>query len=189
MIKSFNQFINENVDSIHSKYQEYGVDDFYQNHFDQYKNPHEEIIDKAIDYVEKNWEINFNKTLDLACGTGEVTKELLKLGYTDIDACDAYSCEFYKKETNRECKKISFDDIIKGKLDNEKYDTIVCSFAMHLLEESKLPTFLYKLTQISNQLLILSPHKRPIVKEEWGWTLQNELTQDKVRIRLFKNNI
>ena len=102
-------------------------------------------------------------------------------------AVDPYSFKFYEKETNKKCEPISFDDIIKGELDNKKYSTIICSFALHLLETSKLPIFLYKLTQISNQLLILSPHKRPEIKEEWGWELQNEITIEKVRTRLFNN--
>lgn len=70
---------------------------------------------------------------------------------------------------------------------NKKYDTIIYCFALHLLEESKLPIFLYKLTQISNQLLIISPHKKPIIKNEWGWLIQDETIIDKVRIRLYKN--
>lgn len=175
------------MDSIRSKYQKYGVKNFYQFNFDQYKNPHEPIIKKTMDYINDNWDINLNKTLDLACGTGIISKSLLTLGYKDIDACDAYSCEYYQKETNRKCKIVSFDDIINGKLDNKKYDTIVCCFALHLLEESKLPIFLYKLTQISKQLLILSPHKRPEIREEFGWSLQNEIVIDKVRTRLFNN--
>jgi 2-polyprenyl-3-methyl-5-hydroxy-6-metoxy-1,4-benzoquinol methylase len=175
------------MDSIRSKYQKYGVKNFYQFNFDQYKNPHESIIYKSIIFVNDNWDVNFNKTLDLACGTGIVTTALSKLGYNYIDACDAYSCKYYQKETNKICKNISFDDIINGSLDNEKYDTIICSFALHLLEDSKMAIFLYKLTQISKQLLILSPHKRPIIKDEWGWLLQNEIIIDKVRIRLFNN--
>jgi len=175
------------MDSIRSKYQKYGVKNFYEWNFDQYNNPHEPIIQKSIKFVNDNWKVNFNKSLDLAAGNGEVTKTLINLGYNDIDACDAYSCEYYEKENNRKCQKISFDDIIKGALDNKKYDIIICSFALHLLEDSKLPIFLYKLTQISNQLLILSPHKRPEIKEEWGWKLQNEIVIEKVRTRLFNN--
>ena len=175
------------MDSIRSKYQKYGVKNFYQWYYDQYKNPHEPIIHKSISFVNNNWNINFSNTLDLAAGKGEVTKSLLSLGYTNVDAVDAYSCKYYEDETNKKCDKISFDDIINGKLDNRHYTTIVCSFALHLLETSKLPIFLYKLTEISDQLLILSPHKRPEIKEEWGWSLKNEMTIDKVRTRLFNN--
>ena len=175
------------MDSVRDKYQKYGVKNFYQWYYDQYNNPHEPIIRKSISYVNDNWDIDFSNNLDLAAGNGEVTVILQSLGYNKIEAVDPYSFKFYEKETNKKCEPISFDDIIKGELDNKKYSTIICSFALHLLETSKLPIFLYKLTQISNQLLILSPHKRPEIKEEWGWELQNEITIEKVRTRLFNN--
>ena len=83
------------MDSIRSKYQKYGVKNFYEWNFDQYNNPHEPIIQKSIKFVNDNWKVNFNKSLDLAAGNGEVTKTLINLGYNNIDACDAYSCEYY----------------------------------------------------------------------------------------------
>lgn len=172
------------MDSVRSKYQKYGVKNFYQFNYDQYNNPHEPIINDSLKFVNENWKVNFSKTLDLACGKGEVSKALIKLGYNNIDAVDAYSCKYYITE---HCQTLAFDDIIKGALDNKKYSIVVCSFALHLLEISKLPTLLYKLTQISDQLLILSPHKRPEIKENWGWSLQNEMVLDKVRTRLFNN--
>lgn len=179
----------ENNDSVRSKYQKYGVKNFYKWYYDQYNNPHEPIIKKAIQYINNNWDVDFSNTLDLACGTGEVTRILVDLGYNNIEGVDAYSCDFYNKKTNKNCEPISFDDIIKGNLDDKKYSIIVCSFALHLLEPSKLPIFLYKIAQISNQLLILSPHKKPEIKEEWGWILDEEINIDKVRIRLFNNNL
>jgi len=180
-------FENIDNDSIRSKYQKYGVENFYQNHFNEYKNPHEIIIQKSISFVNDNWNVNLNKVLDLAAGDGAITKQLIKIGLTNIDAVDPYSYKFYNTETNKKCSPISFDDIIQGSLDNKHYTTTICSFALHLLEPSKLPTFLYKMTQISDQLLILSPHKRPEIKEEWGWSLENEIVIDKVRTRLFNN--
>ena len=175
------------MDSVRSKYQKYGVKNFYKFNYDQYNNPHKPIIHKSIEFVNNNWKIDFSKTLDLAAGLGEVTGILLKLGYNNIDAVDAYSCKYYEDETNRKCSTISFDDIINGALDNEHYTIIVCSFALHLLETSKLSIFLYKISQISDQLLILSPHKRPEIREEWCWILQNEMVIDKVRTRLYNN--
>jgi len=175
------------MDSIRSKYEKYGVDTFYENYFEEHENPHEPIIHKSIEVAEKLWEVDFSKALDLACGTGEITKILLKLGYENIDAVDAYSHKYYERNIKRKCETLTFDDIIKGKLDDRHYSIVICSFAMHLLEKSKLPIFLYKLSQISDQLLIISPHKRPIVKDEWGWLIKNEMSLDKVRTRLFTN--
>lgn len=175
------------MDSIRQKYQTYGVKNYYQWYFDQYKNPHEPIIHKSITFIDNNWDVDFSKTLDIACGKGEVTKMLVKLGYNNISAIDAYSCKYYEEETDGKCRTITFDDIINGKLDGEKYSILVSSFALHLLEESKLPIFLYKLTQLSDKLLIITPHKRPEIKEEWGWKLVDEVNIDRVKSRLYEN--
>lgn len=40
--------------NIRSKYKEYGVKNFYQWHYDQYKNPHEQIIKKSIIFGLQN---------------------------------------------------------------------------------------------------------------------------------------
>ena len=50
---------------IRSEYQKYGVENFYQYHFDQYKNPHESIIEKSINIINDNWIINFNNIISL----------------------------------------------------------------------------------------------------------------------------
>ena len=46
------------MDSIRSKYQKYGVKNFYKFNFDQYENPHDPIIKKSIEYVNDNWNMN-----------------------------------------------------------------------------------------------------------------------------------
>lgn len=38
---------------------------------------------------------------------------------------------------------------------------------MHLADDSLLPGLCIQLALISKHLIILSPHKRPIIK--WGW--------------------
>lgn len=175
------------MDDIRSKYKEYGVKNFYQWHSEQYKNPHEPIIRKSIKWIVENWEVDFSRILDMACGKGEITKILLELGYDNIDAVDAYTCKFYTLETGRKCNTISFENIINGDLDGNHYTTIICSFALHLLDPSKLPTLAYKLTQICDHLLIISPHKRPQLREDWGWELENEAVIDRVTSKLYKN--
>lgn len=175
------------MDSIRSKYQIYGVERFYKSYVDDYENPHEPIIHESIRFVNDNWDVDFSSCLDLACGTGEVTMALVELGHERVDACDAYSRKAFELRTKRKCNVVSFDDIMSGMLNGERYSTVVCSFTLHLLEMSKLPTFLYKLTEISSQLLILTPHKRPKIKEEWGWALKNETIISRVRTRLYDN--
>jgi hypothetical protein len=65
---------------------------------------------------------------------------------------------------------------------------IVCSFALHLVEVSRLPTVAFQLAQIADTLLILTPHKRPNLKAEWGWKLDSELLETRVRARLYRTS-
>ena len=54
------------------------------------------------------------------------------------------------------------------------YSLVVCSFAMHLLADSRLAGFCLALKEVAGQLLILTPHKRPVIEEGWGWRLVEE---------------
>ena len=56
---------------------------------------------------------------------------------------------------------------MQGALQNRRYDTIICSYAMHLCEESMLNNLLYQLSLIANTLIIITPHKRPEIKNWW----------------------
>ncbi|QRW20239.1 methyltransferase domain protein [Rhizoctonia solani] len=56
--------------------------------------------------------------------------------------------------------------------DREIYDLVICSFALHLLTT---PGSLYELLSTlscgARWLVVLEPHKKPEIKEGWGWTL------------------
>jgi hypothetical protein len=176
------------MDSIRDQYKKFGVKNFYSFHGGEYKNPHEPAIRKSILYIYQNWDLNFSKVLDLACGKGEVTKILEDIGVKDIDAVDPYLNKEYEKETGRNCMEMSFDDIMKGTLKNS-YSLIICSYALHLLETDKLATFLYSLGDSADDLVIVGPHKRPYIKETWGWILEKEIVIDRVRTRHFSSTM
>ena len=177
------------MDSIRGQYQKFGVKNFYAFHGGEYKNPHEDAIRKSIRYIYDNWNLDFTKVLDLACGKGEVTKILQQLGVKDIDAADPFLHDEYEKETGKSCLKISFDDISKGSLVHSNYSLVICSYALHLLDESKLPTFLYQIGESTDDLLIIGPHKRPYIKDTWGWFLEKEVIIDRVRSRHFSSTM
>lgn len=177
------------MDSIRSKYKQFGVKDFYTFHGGDYKNPHEPAIRESIDFIYNNWDLDYTNVLDLACGKGEVTKALDLYGVRDIEAADGYLSAEYTKNTGRKCYAMTFDDIIRGSLRGKNYSLVICSYALHLLEESKLPVFLLQLPEITDNLLILSPHKKPYIKESWGWELEKEIEIERVRSRYFTSTI
>jgi len=62
--------------------------------------------------------------------------------------------------------------IADGKLPEEPeiYDIAICSFALHLLtESSQLWSLLNSLSTRARYLVVLAPHKKPAIKQEWGW--------------------
>ena len=63
------------------------------------------------------------------------------------------------------------------------FDLIVCSFALHLAEPSRLPGLTWALSRIADEMVIISPHKRPPV--EAGFELMDGFAHKRVRVRRF----
>jgi hypothetical protein len=60
-------------------------------------------------------------------------------------------------------------DIFNGCYGEEKFDCIICSYALHLVKESLLHDFCNKLSEMAKIFIVISPHKFPIIKETFGW--------------------
>ncbi|KIM25810.1 hypothetical protein M408DRAFT_73800 [Serendipita vermifera MAFF 305830] len=87
---------------------------------------------------------------------------------------------------------------------DEILDMVVCSFALHLIETpSQLFSLLWELSQKARWLVVIAPHKKPEIKDGWGWVqwnigqwelcgsrgpgLGSEILQDRVHLRAFKS--
>ncbi len=135
--------------------------------------------------------------LDLAAGSGEITLAIRAVPRADfpqtggatptlrISAIDPFTADAYRARTGLSCEQMTFEQIAEGALRGRSYSLVVCSFAMHLVDASRLPALCWELAQITPQLVILTPHKRPVLRAEWGWTLREEIMQDRVRARLY----
>ncbi|OCF41372.1 hypothetical protein I317_04853 [Kwoniella heveanensis CBS 569] len=109
----------------------------------------------------------------------------------DIVATDPYTSPAYTTRTSRPCHPLSFSDLANGELppgltsiptptptSGDKdgasgpiWDIIICSFALHLLTTpSELFALLYELSGKARWMVIIAPHKKPEVKETWGWS-------------------
>ena len=80
----------------------------------------------------------------------------------------------YSSRTGKQCKRLRFEEIADGALEDQ-FDVIVCSYAMHLLDHSLLFALLWQLRANSQLLIIITPHKRPVITEAMGWSLLEEL--------------
>lgn len=174
-------------ESIRASYEKYGVANYYQNYGNTYANPHADSITELLETTILQWNLDLNHVLDLAAGAGEVTKVLQNFG-KGIQATDPFTSQIYQKQTGRNILAYGFEDIATGKaieiLENE-YSLIICSYAMHLIEPSWLPRLLCQLKQISPSLLIISPHKRPVIKPDTGWELSKAVITNRVHARLY----
>jgi SAM-dependent methyltransferase len=177
--------VSSAVSDIRPAYEQHGVTGFYEQFGSNYRNPHETIIQSLLKKVILEWKLDLSNVLDLACGSGEATLVLQELGAV-VSGIDPYTFKAYLERTTLQAEQFSFDDIANGILEGRRYSCIVCSFALHLVEVSKLPALLYQLVQITDTLVILTPHKRPQIKPDWGWKLESELLEDRVRARLYK---
>lgn len=170
-----------NKESVREGYDDLGVEGYYEKHQGDYTNPHQKII-KELLTIALNRNMIKGNVLDLCCGSGEVTTYLQEY---DVTGLDPYTAVAYKARTGKEALPYSFKDIVLGKLDGMYFDTIICSFAMHLCEESMLPQLLWKLGEISNRLIILTPHKRPDCDGIARWCLVEEVIVKRVRMRVY----
>jgi len=174
-------------DSIRGQYVRYGTQGYYQQFGAQYRNPHELAVRQAIYAAVSAWKLDLTHVLDLACGSGEVTLALRELGATAIDGLDPYTGAAYQIRTGQAAEALSFEAIAGGALEGRQYSLIVCSYALHLLEPSRLPQLAYQLSRVAGALLVLTPHKRPLLRPEWGWTLTGEAVEQRVRARGYRS--
>ena len=173
--------------SVRAGYEELGIEGYYKAHSEDYSNPHI----KEIEYLLKQ-EIHKSyfgtDILDLCCGGGEVTnilKEYEEIRKYNIEGLDPYTAPAYKKNTGKDCLIYDFKDIVQGALENKKYHTIISSFAMHLCDESMLNSLLYQLSLITNTLVIITPHKRPEIKN-W-WEEVEKIKYNGITLKVYRN--
>jgi SAM-dependent methyltransferase len=171
--------------AIRAGYEQYGVEGFYQRFGDSYRNPHERAIRATLKAAVARWELPLDRVLDLACGSGEVTLGLRELGGAVIDGIDPYTQLAYAARTGQIAEPITFEQIVAGAIAGRSYGTIVCSFALHLVAPSRLPALAAQLSLLSTALLVLTPHKRPQLRPEWGWHCVDELVVERVRARYY----
>jgi SAM-dependent methyltransferase len=171
--------------SIRGEYEKHGVSGFYEQFGDDYRNPHEAAIHLALRAGLTRWPVDLSCILDLACGSGEITLALQELGCTNIEGIDPYTAEAYRARIGKQAESFTFEQIAEGALEGRRYSLIVCSYALHLLPGSRLPVLAYQLQRLTPALILLTPHKRPQLREAWGWRLEDEIVIERVRARLY----
>lgn len=180
------------MDKIRPAYEELGAEGFYARHGAVYRNPHEPRVGAVLTRVlagplaaEPDL---LDDVLDLACGSGEATLALRGMGARTVSGIDPYTGAAYRERTGDDVEPWRFEEVAAGALAGRTYSLVVCSYALHLLAESRLPALAYALTDVTTAFVVVTPHKRPALRPEWGWHLHRELVVDRARARLYRTS-
>ena len=148
--------------AIRTEYAEKGVEAYYRANATAYENPHFPYIEQLL--KQNQARIDYTHVLDLACGGGEVALILRGCGFENSVGCDPFTKRLFVKNTGLPCFNYGFEDIVKGRLAAKvegQYSAIISSFAMHLCEEKMLYSLTSQLFLLTQNVVVLTPHKRP----------------------------
>jgi len=172
---------------VRAGYVAHGVDGYYARFGADYRNPHEVAITEAIALENARDPLPAGRVLDLACGSGEATVAIEALDdgrARRFVGCDPYTGEAWRARVPHPMLTLTFAEIAAGGLaPHGSFDLIVCCFALHLAEASRMPGLTWALSRVGRQLLVLSPHKRPPVG--LGYTQVHGFEHRRVRVRRF----
>jgi cold shock CspA family protein/SAM-dependent methyltransferase len=180
-------------DSMHDAYQEFGAEDYYRIHGSSYMNPHEPVMSRALVTALNRWtpklKLPLRRVHDLACGSGEASAAFSKIhdfAGCALDASDPYTFAAFEKRMGRPAYRWSFEDIAGGVLEDlQPYDLVIGSFSLHLLTKEWQHTALSALARSCHMLVVLTPHKQPVIEPSTGWRQMDEVVYERIRVRLF----
>ncbi|MEI6409825.1 MAG: hypothetical protein WCR52_10610 [Bacteroidota bacterium] len=147
--------------SIRPLYEALGADGYYREHAETYENPHFPEIEALL--TRNVARMDCTRVLDFSSGGGEVTQVLAAKGVSNIMGCDPYTYELYERNTGRPCMRHDFKDVVKNGLP-EQYSVIISSFALHLCPPKDLFPLAWNLLAAAPLLVVLTPHKRPVLE-------------------------
>ncbi len=165
-----------------------GADGWYREFGPSYRNPHADAVSYAVERLVLAGTVSVGeRVLDLACGSGEVWRSLRSLGFPadDLIAADPFTAVAFEATTGSTCRSDSFADVAAGSLtaDGMVVDHVICAYALHLCDESRLPGVCLALAAVSPNLHVVTPHKRPVLRDAWGYALVDEHYDAGFRVR------
>jgi hypothetical protein len=162
--------------AIREEYANQGVEAFYKTNAHVYENPHFPYIQSLLE--QNKIRLDYSSVLDFCGGGGEVTVILQGMGFENSVGCDPFTHKLFEKNTQKKCWRFNFEDVVKGKLtakyppqysgEKKVFACIICSFGMHLCPEKMLQPLVFQLFTLTDTLVIITPHKRPVLEEIEG---------------------
>ncbi|KAH7103300.1 hypothetical protein BKA62DRAFT_696462 [Auriculariales sp. MPI-PUGE-AT-0066] len=86
-------------------------------------------------------------------------------------ATDPFTGPAFRDRTGLDCLNLSFEDIANNGLPgDETFEIVFISFALHLVPDSSgLFGLLWNLSTRARFLAVIGPHKKPEIRDGWGW--------------------
>jgi hypothetical protein len=109
------------------------------------------------------------------------------MGCKNVVGLDPYTTKLYKKNCTFPILAYSFQDVAYNKIQLDKYDVVIASFSLHLCPSNDLKLLCINLALSCKWLVIISPHKNPIITipKEYGFTLLHVSTIDRIHVRIY----
>ncbi len=73
-------------------------------------------------------------------------------------------------------------DIAEGSLADKAYHLCICSYALHVLDDSHLFSTLLQLSFVAAHMVVLSPHKKPTIGAHTGWEMLSTQVTETVHV-------
>jgi hypothetical protein len=179
-----------------------GVSNYYREHGAGYLNPHFEAVVHCIDSLLTTAQLPLPPDftiVDIASGSGEAIvavhrwcdKHLLPSPVST--AVDPFTKDaIHRRFPSIPIFELNFNEIGRGLLPG-CYHLALSSFALHLAPRSQLFAVLSQLAIQARFLMIISPHKQPIIPDSgYGWRLIRQTYtggsgRERARGRLFQS--
>ncbi|KAK4046208.1 hypothetical protein OIV83_006240 [Microbotryomycetes sp. JL201] len=172
---------------MRANYNQHGVEGYYSIVSESYRNPHYHGLKKVLNtfmdrYMEKEKPTRLS-VLDLAAGSGEATEVLLNWKATRWPKPQPPAAPDHAGAAHSEPRPnaagqlptplgttLDEEDDVESSQEN-LFDIVIVSFALHLVESSsELWALLTMLARRAKWLVVIAPHKKPDIKDSWGWT-------------------
>ena len=166
-----------------------GAEGWYREQGALYRNPHAAAVREMVLVALAKWPEMFaggGSLLDLCAGSGEVTAVIADaLGVERVISADPFTGAAFLSAQGRSLDaEWSFAAIADGVLEERSFDVVICSYALHLCERSRLARICHELAQRADHLVVITPHKQPELRPGWGFALFEEHRDSKWRTRL-----
>ncbi|BGP39854.1 hypothetical protein JCM10449v2_003809 [Rhodotorula kratochvilovae] len=178
--------------SMRDNYGTHGVENYYRIVQESYRNPHylglkrvlTQVMDRAFTLARLANSLRLPHYRVLLFDTPPFPQPSIPEPELSIMAADPFTAPAYRARTGLPCLELSFADVAAGQLpapgsstapepgaeDVELFDVVIVSFALHLVESSsELWALLAELGKRARWLCVTAPHKKPDVKDSWGW--------------------